>query len=190
MKNMLTVFDRMPSIFPTAFESNFLSANLFDEVDKIFNCQKLRQMSVYPTDIYTLMQDDEAIATVIEIACAGISRDRCEVKLDENKLFVNIGFILETGHEPVSEPVKEEKQSKKSKAKETKTEPVVECTEAKIERKYIQKQIAERTASMSWTLSNKIDKKNIDVKYVDGVLKITCPYRKKDADETKIFDIQ
>ena len=61
---------------------------------------------------------------------------------------------------------------------------------AKIERKYIQKQIAERTASMSWTLSNKIDKKNIDVKYIDGVLKITCPYRKKDLDETKIFNIQ
>lgn len=38
---------------------------------------------------------------------------------------------------------------------------------------------------MSWTLSHQIDKKNIDVKYIDGVLTINLPFIK----EAKCKDI-
>ena len=54
MQNTIKLFDRFPSIFPTAFENTFLSGSIFDEFDKVFNSQKLKQMSVYPTDIYNV----------------------------------------------------------------------------------------------------------------------------------------
>ncbi len=179
----LKLFDRVPTVFPTAFEETFLSGNLFAEFDKVFNSQKLRQMSVYPTDIYNLLEGEEVTATIIEIACAGITRNKCKVELNENKLIVDIGIEC-AEDDNVNEPV--EKATKKSK----KTEPVTEETvNVKIEKQYIQKQIAERQAHMQWTISNKIDKKNIDVKYEDGVLKITCPWQKKDPEDSKIFEI-
>lgn len=155
MKNTIKLFDRFPSIFPTAFENTFLSGTLFDEFDKVFNSQKLKQMSVYPTDIYNVKDENEqVIATVIEMAMAGIDKDNCSINIENNELILNIGNMI----------------------RDTDKSDEEDITENKFTKEYIQKQISERSAVMRWTLGNKIDKDNISVKYKNGILKITLPF--------------
>lgn len=156
MQNTIKLFDRFPTIFPTAFEDTFISGSIFDEFDKVFNSQKLKQLSVYPTDIYTRINEDGiAFETVIEIAVAGIKKENCEVELDNNVLIVNIGNASN----------KEEKDTVQ--------------TELSEKREYIQKQIATRTMIMRWSLGNKIDKEQISVQCKNGILTIVLPYLKK-----------
>lgn len=89
MNNEVTVFDRFPRLLPTAFE-NDIPSSIFDEFERLFDTSKFRHMSVYPVNIYEKRIDDVLDSMVIEIATAGISRDKCKVKVDGNKLFVNI----------------------------------------------------------------------------------------------------
>lgn len=148
MQKTIKLFDRFPTIFPTAFENTFLSGNLFDEFDKVFNSQKLKQMSVYPTDIYNLKDEsDNVIATVIEMAMAGVDKNNCIIKIENNELILNINTASDKKED-----------------------------ESKLKKQYIQQQIATRSAVMRWTLGNKIDKDNISVKYIDGILKIILPF--------------
>lgn len=155
MQNTIKLFDRFPSIFPTAFENTFLSGSIFDEFDKVFNSQKLKQMSVYPTDIYNVKDENEqVIATVIEMAMAGIDKDNCSINIENNELILNIGNVISDANKSDEEDTSENKFTKE----------------------YIQKQISGRSAVMRWTLGNKIDKDNISVKYKNGILKITLPF--------------
>lgn len=158
MNNELTVFDRFPSLLPTQFEKT-IPSSIFDVFDSLFNTSELRKMTVYPTDIYELYEKDKPVATVIEIATAGINKENCKVRIDGNKLFVDIDNSAK-----IEEPM--EKENKR----------------------WIQKQIAKRSASMSWTIGNNIDKKKVEVKYTDGVFKITLPYNK--TKEKEIIDIE
>jgi HSP20 family protein len=158
MQNTIKLFDRFPTIFPTAFEDSFLSGSFFDEFDKVFNSPKLKQMSVYPTDIYTRLDNDgKPFETIIEIAVAGIKKEDCSVELDNNVLVVSIGKIANP------------------KTDETSDEDVIGIEK----RDYIQKQIATRTTIMRWTLGNRINKEQIAVQSKDGILKISLPYLEK-----------
>ena len=158
MNNELTVFDRIPPIFPTKFEST-LPSSLFDVFNNFFNTSELKKITVYPTDIYEVLENDKPVATVIKIATAGIAKEACKVKIDGNKLHVDIN--------------------------QTKS---IEEPDEKDDKRWIQQQIAQRSAYMSWTIGNNIDKKKVDVKYVDGVLKITLPYNK--TKEKEVIDIE
>lgn len=151
MSNEVSVFNRFPRLFPTVFEKDFLSGGIFDEFEKMFSNPKLRQISVYPTDIYNEYVDGKVISTVIEIACAGLQKEQCSVQIENDTLIVELGIQLDV---PADE--------------KDKKEPVVQ-------RKYIQNQIAGRSSSISWRLSDNVDKNNIKVKYQDGILQIKLP---------------
>lgn len=151
MSNEVSVFNRFPRLFPTVFEKDFLSGGIFDEFEKMFSNPKLRQISVYPTDIYNEYVDDKVISTVIEIACAGLQKEQCRVQIENDTLIVELGIQLDA----------------KADDKDTK--------EPAIQRKYIQNQIAGRSSSISWRLSDNVDKNNIKVKYQDGILQIKLP---------------
>ena len=177
MNNELTLFDRFPNVFPTKFERD-IPSSLFDVFNNFFNTSELKKMTVYPTDIYEVLENGKPVKTVIEIATAGITKDKCKVKVEGNKLFVDIGAA--------SVPIQESEKAK------VKTEPKEEkegSKEPEITRRYKQKEIAQRSAYMSWTLSDNINKKKIDVKYVNGVLTITIPYNTK-SKESDIIDIE
>jgi HSP20 family molecular chaperone IbpA len=156
MKNTMPLFDRIPSIFPTTLVDSLTSSFIFDELDAFFANPKLRV--VYPVDIYNVVSESEkVISTVIEIAVAGVPKDACTVKIEENKLLVQIG--------------KSEQEEAKNK-------------------KMIQKQISKRTANMSWILNDKVDKKQISVQYVDGILKINLPFVESELNEPIVLPIQ
>lgn len=165
MRDTLTLFDRIPQLFPTNFEKTLISGSIFDEFEKMFNSQKLRQMTVYPTDIYNEIQDEKVIALVIEVAIAGVKKEQCEIKLDGNKLQVAIGSAQKSVEN--TEEVKQE-----------------------ITKDYIQRQIAERTAYMNWTLSNRIEKEKIEVTCVDGILKIRLPIIHAEPEQIKVLEIK
>lgn len=165
MRDTLTLFDRIPQLFPTHFENTLMSGSIFDEFDKMFNSQKLRQMTVYPTDIYNEIQDEKVIALVIEVAIAGVKKEQCEIKLDGNKLQVAIGCAPK-----LVEDTEEEKTD--------------------ITKDYIQRQIAERTSYMNWTLSNRVEKEKIEVTCVDGILKIRLPIIHAEPEQIKVLEIK
>ena len=122
---------------------------------KFLTVKKLKQMSVYPTDIYNVKDENEqVIATVIEMAMAGIDKDNCSINIENNELILNIGNVISDANKSDEEDTSENKFTKE----------------------YIQKQISSRSAIMRWTLGNKIDKDNISVKYKNGMLKITLPF--------------
>lgn len=167
MSNELSVFNRFPRLFPTVFEKDFLSGGIFDEVEKMFSNPKLRQLSVYPTDIYNEYVDNKVISTVIEIACAGMSKEQFNIEIKDDTL------LVETGLDVVDLPETEEDKKK-----------------PKVQRKYIQNQIAGRSSSMSWRLSDNVDKNNIKVKYTDGILQIKLPMLTKEEPKSKVIEIE
>jgi HSP20 family molecular chaperone IbpA len=85
------------------------------------------------------------------MAMAGVDKNNCIIKIENNELILNINTA-----------------SDKTEDKNT--------DENKLKKEYIQQQIATRSAVMRWTLGNKIDKDNISVKYIDGILKIILPF--------------
>jgi HSP20 family molecular chaperone IbpA len=176
--NTLPLFDRIPQLFPTPFEQTLMSGNIFDEFTKMFNSQKLRQMTVYPTDIYNEIINDKVIATVIEVAIAGVKKEHCSIKLEGNKLQVAIG--VEKSENTIEE-IPEKKKSKKTA--ELVEEPV-------IIKDYIQQQISERTAYINWTISNRVEKDKIEVSCTDGILKIRLPLLHEIPEPVKIFEIK
>lgn len=166
MSNEMSLFKRLPSLFPTAFENDFLSGGIFDELEKVFSNSKMRQISVYPTDIYNEYQGDKLIDTVIEIACAGMTKKHFNVEIKEDQLIVELGLIAD-----------------EQETEEDKKKPV-------IKRKYIQNQIAGRTSHISWRLSDNVDKNNIKVKYIDGILQIKLPIIEKTEPKSKVIEIE
>ena len=166
MSNEVTIFDRLPRLIPTMFEKDFLSGGIFDEFEKMFSNPKMRQISVYPTDIYNEYQDDKIINTVIEIACAGMTKQQFNVEIKEDQLIVDLGLIAD-----------------EQETEEDKKKPV-------IKRKYIQNQIAGRSSHISWRLSDNVDKNNIKVKYSDGILQIKLPMLAKEEPKSKVIEIE
>ena len=159
------IFDKFPALIPAMFEEDLLSSSFFSDFEKCFNSSRFKQSMVYPVDVYNILENDKPVATVIEIACAGMSKDKISVNVNGNKLYVEIGYEF------------------KSEENEETTSDVTE------QREYIQKTIAGRSAKMSWTLRNNIDKANIKVSYTDGILKISLPLIQL-KDEQISFEIE
>ena len=167
--NQLSGFDRFPTLLPSIFfkDNDFMS--LDDIFNRVFTDTKVKQMYVYPTNIYNLMDNDKKIATVIEIAAAGFSKENTKVSLEDKVLTVELGHSdLENSESDNSESLNKEKYTKE----------------------YIQKNIAGRYAKMSWTLSNDIDTNKIEVEYINGILSITLPVIQKKENISKYLEIK
>ena len=101
---------------------------------------------------------------------AGMNKENCEVKVNNNKLIVEVGKIQT---KPIIEQPKEESKSvfKKKNKSNVKAEVEAEAAEENIRKEYLVNQIAQRHAIMNWTLGNNIDKKRISVEFENGILK-------------------
>ena len=157
--NELSIFNRFPTLFPTnLFEKDF--DDIFSGFEKSF----AKNTFTYPCDVYDKMKGDKKIATVIEIAAAGFSKNDCKISVKEDKLTLKFG-------------------------KTDKPESEYNDGEG-VTRQYISKRIANRTAEISWKLAKDVDQKNIKVKYTDGILKITLPIMQPEQPEENFIEIQ
>lgn len=121
----------------------------------------------FPIDIYNQFDGETKLKTVIEIAVAGIPKDKCSVILEEDKLYVSINTPTE----------KQEQNSKTDTQKSTK--------ENTVRREYIQHSISQAHGNITWMLSPTIDKNAICVQYNEGILKIQLPFKAKEKQEAK-----
>lgn len=158
----MTLFKGFPTLFPSVFNKEFEDEfnNLLSGFEK-FN----RTNFAYPYDLYDLIKDNKKIATVIEIAAAGFSKNDCKISVKEDKLTLKFGKM---NNEPESEYNDGEG----------------------VTRQYISKRIANRTAEISWKLAKDVDQKKISVKYTDGILKITLPIMQPEQPEENFIEIQ
>jgi HSP20 family molecular chaperone IbpA len=182
------LFDAVPALVPSFLETNLMSSSLFNDIDKIFESSKLRQLTVYPTDVYYVYKNDIPQECIIDIALAGMNKENCEVKVNNNKLIVEVGK-MQIQDKPIIEQPKEESKSVFKKKNKSNVKAEVEAAEENIRKEYLVNQIAQRHAIMNWTLGNNIDKKRISVEFENGILKIILPFRPKEEIET-IIDIK
>lgn len=134
-----------PHYFPLLLKTHFYLGSIFNDIEKVFGSAKLKQLYVYPTDIYNELKDGKVISTVIAIALAGVNKDSVKVTVSDDKLHVDV-------------------------LNDVKEEPVGEIT-----REYIQSQMALRNAHMAWTLNKSVVQEKISVEFKDGILRITLP---------------
>ena len=134
-----------PPYFPLLLKIHFYLGSIFNDIEKVFGSTKLKQLYVYPTDIYNEIKNGKIISTVIAIALAGVNKDSVKVSVSDDKLHVDV-------------------------LNDVKEEPVGEIT-----RKYIQSQMALRNAHMTWTLNKSVVQEKISVEFKDGILRITLP---------------
>lgn len=169
--NNVSIFDRVPVLFPSIMaDTDFITID--DMFNRMFNDTKVKQMYVYPTNVYNLIDKEKnKIATVIEIAAAGFSKEDCSVTLDKNTLTVELGSTI-------------------NKVKDKESEEDKSISENEYKKDYIQKNIASRYAQLSWTISNEIDSNNIDVTFKDGILSIKLPIVQKNKNESKYLTIK
>ena len=134
-----------PHYFQLLLKTHFYLGSIFNDIEKVFGSAKLKQLYVYPTDIYNELKNGKVISTVIAIALAGVNKDSVKVTVSDDKLHVD-----------VLNDVKEEPQGE-------------------IRREYVQSQMALRNAHMTWTLNKNVVQEKISVEYKDGILSITLP---------------
>ena len=83
--NELSIFNRLPSLFPQIFDKNF------EDVFTSFDRELGRTDNLtYPTDIYDKYDGDKKIATVIEIAAAGFKKEECKVSVKDDILTLKL----------------------------------------------------------------------------------------------------
>lgn len=164
--NDLSFFEQLPMLGPINFRTEL--QNEFDHIISGMN-QIMKFNSVYPYDIYNIIENGKRTQTVIEIAAAGFSKDQCNVTVKGNQLTVQIGI------------------DKKKKDKEIAKETTIVST---IRKEYVVNKMAMRSARYSWTLSPLCDLEHIEVKYENGVLIIILPMTQPIEPEEKIINIQ
>jgi HSP20 family molecular chaperone IbpA len=148
-----------PHYFPQLLKTHFYLGSLFNDIEKVFGSAKLKQLYVYPTDIYNELKDGKVISTVIAIALAGINKDSVKVTVNDDKLHVDILNEIKEG------------------------------AQGEITRQYIQSQLALRNAHMTWSLNKNVNKENISVEYKDGILSITLPIIEEKEKEPIVLKI-
>ena len=149
-----------PHYFLPLSKNHFYHGSIFNDIDKVFGSTKLKQLYVYPTDIYNELKNGKVISTVIAIALAGVSKDSVKVTVSDDKLHVDI-------------------------LNDVKEEPPGEIT-----RKYIQSQMALRNAYMTWTLNKNVVQEKISVEFKDGILSITLPVIEEKEKEPIVLKIK
>jgi HSP20 family molecular chaperone IbpA len=79
-----------PHYFPPLLKTHFYLGSIFNDFEKVFGSAKLKQLYVYPTDIYNELKDGKVISTVIAIALAGVNKDSVKVTVSDDKLHVDV----------------------------------------------------------------------------------------------------
>jgi HSP20 family molecular chaperone IbpA len=141
-------------------KTHFYHGSIFNDIEKVFGSSKLKQLYVYPTDIYNELKNGKVISTVIAIALAGVCKDSVKVTVSDDKLHVDI-----------LNDVKEEQQGE-------------------IRREYVQSQMALRNAHMSWTLNKNVVQEKISVEFKDGILSIKLPIIEEKEKEPIVLKIK
>ena len=149
-----------PIYFPPLLKNLSYHGSIFNDFEKVFGSTKLKQLYVYPTDIYNEIKNGKIISTVIAIALAGVNKDSVKVSVSDDKLHVDV-------------------------LNDVKEEPAGEIT-----REYIQSQMALRNAHMTWTLNKSVVQEKISVEFKDGILRITLPIIEEKEKEPIVLKIK
>ena len=163
-KKIYSPFEGLPAVCRPFFDDIFPSSKIVEELGKFFGNTMTKKCFNFPIDIYDELVGEIRTKTVIEIAVAGIPKEKCSVILEEDKLLVTIN------QPDSSEKTEQETETKKEEAPR---------------REYIQHGISQTHGNITWLLSPNINKKSIKVDYNEGILKIELPYKEKEKSEVK-----
>jgi len=151
-----------PAIFPGTPISSF--QDLINEIESVFSNSCVKKSFPYPIDIIVKYNKKTDIPEqyLINVALAGFSKEEVKVKLIQNKA-LKVDLI------PLND---------------------VDYSDEKYEyyAKYLSHGIAKRAASYTWSLTPRIDAKNMLVQFIDGVLSIALPIisEQKDNEQNEI----
>lgn len=155
---MNELYEQYPSIFPPM-------SGMFDEFlnqlnSSIFNKPMLKKIFPYPINIYNIKDKASKtnISTIIEVALAGFTKSEISVRAIPGK-----SLTIELN-------------------------PKTEILDSKYEHKYLMNGISKRKASITWSLSNKVDLSNFKPKFSNGILYISLPLAKEEK-ETEIIGV-
>lgn len=168
-KKLYSPFQGIPAICRPFFDDIFPSSKIVEELDKFFGNTMTKKCFSFPIDIYNQFKGETKLKTVIEIAVAGVPKDKCSVILEEDKILVSIN---------------QPKEKQAQKQTETKTTDKT-STETEIRREYIQHSISQAHGSITWVLSPTVNKSKIKVEYNEGILRIELPFKEKEKPEVK-----
>jgi HSP20 family molecular chaperone IbpA len=113
----------------------------------IFSKPMLKKVFPYPVNIYNIIDKDNKTnkSTIVEIALAGFTKKEISVKAIPGK-----SLTIEIN-------------------------PIVEDSEISKNKKFLMNGISKRKASITWSLSNKVDFSNFKPKFSNGILTIELP---------------
>lgn len=164
-KKIYSPFEGLPSVCRPFFDDIFPSSKIVEELDKFFGNTMTKKCFNFPIDIYNEYNGETKTKTVIEIAVAGIPKEKCSVILEQDKLLVSI-------NQPKEKEAEAEKENTDTK-------------EPEIRREYIQHGISQTHGNITWVLAPIVNKKLIKVDYNEGILKIELPVKEKEKPEVK-----
>lgn len=155
---MNEIYEQYPSIFPPM-------SGMFDQFlnqlnSSIFNKPMLKRIFPYPVNIYNIKDKKTKtnLSTIIEVALAGFTKSEISVKAIPGK-----SLTIDLS-------------------------PKTENESDDLEYKYLMNGISKRKASITWSLSNKVDLTNFKPRFSNGILTISLPLIKED-EETEIVGI-
>jgi HSP20 family molecular chaperone IbpA len=157
---MNEIFQNYPSIFPPI--SGMFEDFLNQLNSSVFSKPMLKKVFPYPVNIYNIIDKKTKLnkSTIIEIALAGFTKKEISVKAIPGK-------SLSIELTPVNDSA-EELESKK----------------------FLMNGISKRKASITWSLSNKVDFTNFKPKFSNGILIIELPLISESAEDEIIADIE
>jgi len=136
-------YNQLPALFN---DSWFKS--IFGDLEKAFEIPN----AVYPYNVKAVTNDKgEPISYIVEVALAGVGKNNISVKVQDNKLCINVD----------------------------KDESIDD-----LDSTYVRKGISRRKGSLSFTLNENTDSKNITSTYTDGLLRVTVPVK-----QSKVYNI-
>ena len=131
--------------FPGIFSGNVFE-RFMDFSETKPNSKLYSCASKLPYDIYTISEDDIEKMWCVEFAVSGIDEDTIKVIVKEDTLNISCAFL---DYQDAPEPIED--------------------------RKYFHTGISKRNLDTSFTLSTKVDKKNIKWKLNNGLLLVKVP---------------
>jgi len=150
--NIYDVQNSFPGIFSGNTFEKFMDFSVNSPNSKLYSCA-----SKLPYDIYTVSEDEIEKMWCVEFAVSGIDEDTIKVLVKEDTLSISGEFLDYT--KSISCDLLDNTE---------KPEPIEN-------RKYFHTGISKRNLNTSFTLSTKVDKKNIKWKLNNGVLLVKVP---------------
>lgn len=170
MTHKMSIFDKLPVIGPRNFwgQQQYEFQKIISGMNNLF--KETFSNSVYPYDIYHRVIEGKRVATIIQIAAAGFSKQQCIVNVKGNVLSLTL-------------QKKKIQQNNSTSGQQQVLVPVQQ-------KQYIQRKIAYRTTKLSWSLSERSDIDNIAVQYNNGILKIQIPLNQPPEPQQRTIEVQ